>query len=365
MSWGAVGGAVAGAAATSLFGGGGGSNTTTESTDPWVGVQPYLRRGYQRAEDLVTSPFQAFPSDQAVAGFTPETQQGFDMLSGLAGQLPGQTQQTIGAWQNVLSPEMLQGITPDLSGQFVQGPSALQADINPYLNAAAMGATQPIVEQLTQQILPQISQQALATGGFSGSRRGLAEGQAVTGATRAMGDITSDIYRQGYENLYGRQLSADMQMRELGQQAQLANLQAQLGAEQIGAQTRGQGLGAYLSALSRAPEMLGLQTLPAELMLQIGGARQQQTQAELDAQRRAFEEERDVPFTRMMEYLRAIQGAPGGTTTTNEPAPYTSPIQGALAGASIGQSIAASRQQNTPQNNAPQYDFQGRPITYN
>ena len=357
-------GPVVGAVAGKLLSKDGGSNTTVAKTDPWYGVQPYLQRGFQRSENLAKQDWSAYPGTQ-VAPFTPETMQGFDMLSGLSGTLPGYIDPTLQAWQGIMDPSMLQGITPNLSPYFVQGPDALGADINPYLDAAAAGAIRPITEQLTQQILPQISQEALATGGFSGSRRNLAEAQAVDKSVEAMGDITSGIYQQGYENLYGRQLAAMLQAQELGQQAQVENLQAQLGAEKIGADTRGQGIQAYMQALQQSPQLLQLLQQPAALQLQVGGAKQQQTQAEIDAAKAAYEFEQMQPFQAQLDYLRALQGVSGGTTTTTTPAPYTSPLQGAMAGAALGQSISQAYQsQNNTTNPQPQYDFQGRLINY-
>lgn len=336
-------GPVAGAVIGGLFGGGGGGSQTT-SNAPWSGVQPYMLDSFGQLQGMANQDWSAFPYQQAVAGFTPETEQGLSMLSSLSGQLPGYIDPAMQAWQGVLDPSMMQGLTPDMSNYMVQEPQGINADINPYLDAAAQGAIRPITEQLTQQILPQISQQALATGGFSGSRRNLAEAQAVDKAVESMGDVTSGIYQQGYENLYGRQLGAQMQQQQLGQQAQMANLQGQLGAEGIGAQTRGQGLQAYMQALMQSPQMLQMLQQPAGLQMQVGGARQQQTQAEIDAQRQAYEYERDQPFNAQLEYLRALQGVPGGQTTS--PAPYTSPLQGALSGAAIGQSISQGIQQN-------------------
>lgn len=102
----------------------------------------------------------------------------------------------------------------------------LQADPSqsPYFQRAVGAAINPMVEQFTQQVIPQLRSGAIAGGTFGGSRRGMAEGMAAQGLGRQIGDIVS----------------------QMGQGAYAQGLQARQGA------------------LGMAPGMVGLQYAPLE-----------------------------------------------------------------------------------------------------
>lgn len=372
---------------------GGGSSTSTVSNDPWSGVQPYLRMAYGDLAALNEQVPQYYDG-QLVAGFSQDTLTGMDYTRALAGQMPGQINSLFGAQQQVMTPEMLQGLPPELQQYFVQGPdgsynqymdpSQINAltpqlnasavpDINPYLEASATGAMAPVKEQLLQEILPSIDLGAVASGGFSSSRRDLATANAVDKATQTMSDISAGIYERGYNNLYGQQLDARqadqrnqldaynlgtnaysqvtgnlLKNQDLTQAAQSENLQAQLGSEQIGATTRGQGLDAYMKALYASPELMQMQQLPADMLMQLGQMQQAQGQAEINANMEKFNFNRDAEWNRTLQYLSALQAQGGGIQTSTMPNATTSAWQGALSGAAMGYGLQRDYQNSRP-----------------
>lgn len=107
---------------------------------------------------------------------------------------------------------------------------ALQADPSqsPYFQNAVGAATRPMVEQFTQQVIPQLRSGAVQGGTFGGSRRGLAEGMGAEALTRQMGDVASQMGQQAY----------------------------------------GQGLQARTAAMGMAPQMMGMGFTPGQMMEQ-------------------------------------------------------------------------------------------------
>ena len=76
------------------------------------------------------------------------------------------------------------------AGEFLLG-DVLFPDTNPALGRTIEASTQPIIDQLLQQALPRIRSEATSAGQFGGSRQGIAEGLATTGAARAVGDTAA------------------------------------------------------------------------------------------------------------------------------------------------------------------------------
>lgn len=64
--------------------GGGGNSTTVQKSDPWEGQQPYLRDVFSQARDLYGNGTPAYYPGQTVAGFSPQTMMGLDMMTSRA-----------------------------------------------------------------------------------------------------------------------------------------------------------------------------------------------------------------------------------------------------------------------------------------
>lgn len=223
-----------------LFGGG----SQTVSSAPWAPQQPFLQQGFAQARNLLNRP-----------DFDPAQTQGFDMAQQYAQSMGPM----VGNAQNALN--------------FAMSPDILSPDSNPYLAAQAQAAARPLMQNLTEQILPALGSSAEMAGQYGGSRQGIAEGIAARGTQQAIGDQSANIYSRAY----------------------------------------GQGLNTMMQGLNQAPTVAGLGLMPSQIMQQVGTQRQQQ------------------PWQNLQNFMGTVGGSYGGTQTT----PTSSPM-GSLLGAGIG-----------------------------
>ena len=100
------------------------------------------------------------------------------------------------------------GILNDATGanRFLLG-DVMNPESNPYLSGYANAAINPLKQSLMRDILPQIGMDAAANNAFSSSRKGVAQGNAISDFMNKAGDITSGIY----SNAYGQNLDAMQQ----------------------------------------------------------------------------------------------------------------------------------------------------------
>jgi hypothetical protein len=107
---------------------------------------------------------------------------------------------------------------------------ALYAESNPYLQSAMTAATRPMIEQFSEAggALSGIRQDAMQSGGYGGSRQGIAEGLAAKALQNKVADTRSTMAYQGYKD------GLDQQQAAIKNQAMLTML------SQIPAQTVGQ-----------------------------------------------------------------------------------------------------------------------------
>lgn len=223
-----AGAAGAAQAAGQLIGGGGGGGGNTFISPDQL---PYLQDLFQRAQD--------FSNQGTFIGLNPLQQQAQQNALTTAANLSpfiNQSQQGLG---------------------FLTSGAVLDPSTNPYLAQTAQAAVRPIFENLSQNILPSIRGNAAQAGQVGSSRQGIAEGLAAQGALRSAGDISSNIYSQGY----------------------------------------GQGLGALTQGLGLAPSIAQLGFLPSQVQAQIG------------AENRALSQEQILdPFTQLQRYQSLLGG---------------------------------------------------------
>ena len=205
--------------------GGKGSQTTVQSSEPWVGVQPYLEEALGSASGLFGSgqlqfdPYQG----QRVAGFTQPQQQAFGQIQQLASQ-PGIAQEAQTALSGLLDPS-----------SYSQGLEGVRQE--------ALSAAIPA-----------------ATSAFSGSGlldSTLAQQEVGRAATQAIAPIEYGAYQQAQNRALQAAQSAPaiqaaqylpaQQLQQIGGQQQLLN-QAQLDAQR---QLYGEQQAAPYEALQR------------------------------------------------------------------------------------------------------------------
>ena len=117
-------------------------------------------------------------------------------------------------------------------------PYDLSASANPYLADAASALTNQVTNNLKTNILPGIDSNAIAAGGFGGSRQGIADGLAIGQTNLGLSSGLANLYN----NALGQNLNFYTQQRGLDQSG------AQLGANLVSFGNQGltgQGTGIY------------------------------------------------------------------------------------------------------------------------
>jgi len=140
----------------------------TTTSNPWEQQAPFLQQGFTTAEELLHQNMQ--PNE--------DMRQGWDAQLAQLGNMQGLASQGVDTQQMLLSPDQL------------------DPNSNPYLRAN-LDALQT---QLGQS-LNQVNQQSAGAGMFGGSRQGVAEGEAITGAQGVASNMLMNHYTQGLQNM--------------------------------------------------------------------------------------------------------------------------------------------------------------------
>ena len=231
-------------------GGGGGQTTTSE---PWSGIQPYLKKGYAEAEGIYNQFSPQYYSGQTQAAFSP------DQLTAQAG---------IRDWATQGAPNVM---NPALSAyQYGTGSSILDVANNPYVQGMAQGAVSDVMAGLAPE-MANIRGGAIQSGGYGGSRQGIAEGMALAGAADAATRAAADIYGQAY----------------------------------------GQGLGAQTSTLGMTGDVLKAGFQPYAALSASGAEQQAREQALIQDAMSKFQFEQALPYERLSQYTNALGGTAG------------------------------------------------------
>lgn len=230
-----------------------GTAKTVSTSAPPTFQQPYIDTLLQEAKRLYGTEGPSFYPGATVAPFTPTEQAGQAALKETAGTLGG-------FWG--------QGIQPAIE----YGLKAFDVSQNPYLAAAAEGAIRPVMQNLTESVLPQIRHGAVATGQPGGSRQQIAEGLATERATRSAMDTTAQMYSNAYQ----------------------------------------QGLGTMLSTLGLYPQLQAGQLAPGTVMSAVGEQERSMEQAKIDESIARHQWEQALPFQKLIEYANLIKGPFGG-----------------------------------------------------
>lgn len=218
-----------------------------------------------------------------VAGFDPSQTAGQEMALGAAG-----TQKTVA--DNAAA-----------ASNYWLNPGVLDVNNDPYVRSAIDASVRPITQNFTESVLPNIRSGSVASGGYGGSRQGIAEGLASGRTSQAVGDTAAKI----------------------AEEARQANIKAQL------------------QALGLLPQTEQAQLAPALTTSGVGDVRQQQAQAGLTEQVGNANFDQYAPFLQSKEILSLLQGMPGATNIATgsvppQPSGLTKALGGAATGASLG-----------------------------
>ena len=262
---------------------------TTSSIDP--ALRPFLTEGLQRARSLfLTGEQPKFFEGQTYVSPSAQTLQALQQQEQLATQASPVLQQAQQAYQQSLG-----GIGATAGGSFLGA--------NPYQQAMMQAATRPLEQQFSNQVLPQIASLYSRAGRYGSGAMQNALGQATESYGRALGDITSNIAGQQFQ-----------QERGLQQQAQL-------------------GLAQLASA---APSIYSQQFLPSQQLAQIGAAREQIAALPLQEQMQRFQFQQQLPYQQLSGYLSSVYGSPMGSFGTQTQTMPQNNMINTLAGAGLG-----------------------------
>ena len=286
-------------------GGGGGTQTTVSKTE----VDPDIKAAYLGNVDYARDVANAMGQRQ-YAGFNPQYQAGEQVATAAALGGPGMQNLDTAAQMT----QMAGGYAPLAVGP---NQALTQAYYNPY-QQDVINTGLADLERARMTAVGQTGQQAMAAKAFGGSRHGVAEALTNQQYGTQAGNMIANLRAQGFQN--AQQMA--QQAQQLNQAADLSGAQFRLGAAgQLGQMGQQQQAGQYNAA---------------NVLMGLGGARQQLAQQQLDAQRGLGLERLGI----MSGALGLQMPGMGGTVTSTGPQQYTNPAMGALGGAAIGSQIA-------------------------
>lgn len=144
-----------------------------------------------------------------------------------------------GQWANRRPPQERQAASGIPAMQ--QNVNLRQYEKNPYLDQMAAGITQQATRNLTENVLPGLRQQSIASGGYGGSRGAIAEGLAMGRTGDAIANSLSSLYGNDYQQtqnrntqMYGMDQSYNLGLGNLGLQQQKINNDYALGLANLG-----------------------------------------------------------------------------------------------------------------------------------
>jgi len=258
--------------------------TQQANSSPWSEQQPFLKTGFQSAQDNVLNrPLQYF-GGSTVVGFDPATEQSLNMTQQRAtagSPLLGQAQGEIGK---------------TLSGDYLnQG--------NPAFQGMLERSISPIRQEYQQTVVPGLNGSFAGAGRYGSNAFQTARGQAADSYMRNVGDVASGLAYANYGDERGR-----MQ-----------------------------------TAAGLAPSLAQADYADAGMLGQVGAAREGQAQAQLQDQVNRFNFQQSEPTNRLAQYMGLIGGGYGGQSTSSQVVPAgqgSNPLLTALGIGATGTGIA-------------------------
>tara|TARA_Y100000289_G_scaffold66058_1_gene81290 strand:+ start:769 stop:1821 length:1053 start_codon:yes stop_codon:yes gene_type:complete len=301
-------------------------------TQPYRDAAPYIKNLYERGQSaldaaLATGAYQG----PTYAGMDPRAQQGYNYMTSTADNIMG-----------IPASLMQQGQGFGTNYQDIYN-RASRNTLDDAVNYATGGSSQGLVDsamrdstrRLNERTLPGIGMNASATGNTNSSRAGVAE--AI--AQRAYDDRRADVTAQIEDRMVDRFRTQNNQ--------DIRNMMS-----------ANQGLGkTFAAGFGMIPDVSNLYT-------QAGGAFQADEQGRMDANRAAFERDRDFRMDQLNTYGSAILGQAPRSTNMNPITanPYTATLGGAMSGFGFGNKIAdmfSKTPQVAPTAYAPSFTGQG------
>jgi hypothetical protein len=363
-------------------GGGGGSQTVNTQVEPPAYAKPFLEFGLAEAKEQYMGDMPGYYPGSTVVGFAPESQLALNMVRDRA--LAGSP--LISGAQNTINTAATGGfVNPALAGYggFARGGGGIGLGADVFRSAAAGGlrnealpfargvagganlgeaidmtratargdflsgspGLQGAIDRALDPVQDRIQSQFARAG-----RMGSGANQEVL--TRGLSDAASNIAYQDYSRERQNQLAAQQNLAGLQAQqfgTQLSGLNAlgalsgqdlarrMSGASALSAADRAR-MQRQMSAAQLAPQFADLDYQGAERLAAVGGAREQQAQAELQDSVNRYNFDQNVDAQKLRDYMALIGGGTVGSNSI-QPVfrnPLASGLGGALGGAQLG-----------------------------
>lgn len=301
---------------------GGGSTTTTQKSEPWSGLQPYLKDAYSQASNLYKSGGPDFYPNATYVPFSDESQLGMSMLTNRALQ-GGQHDQAANWLANVAmtqrNPYIGQAgstLTDTAKGDFLNA--------NPYLDQMYGQAAKNLTQQFNEGVMPGINATFGSAGRTGSGAHALATGRAVGELSDSLGTMAANLYGGNYQSERDRMMSASSGLTNVGQ----ADLDQRF---------RGANLGLGM-------DQLDYQNIGQ--LMNVGGMVEGKAGEALSDSMNRFNFYQNRPEQAMNNYTAWLSGIPnnGGTTTTSGGGGSTlgNVVGGALTGGALAGALPAS-----------------------
>ena len=260
-----------------------GTTQITQNRDPWSGQQPYITKGFERAEsDLLNTPRSMYPNSMVVP-FSNQTEQALGMTENRA--LQGSPALQAGN----------QAIANTASGQYLNS--------NPYLQSAIDAASSGITRNYQNAVAPGIDSAAASAGRYGSGAQANMHSQAQQNLAQQLGQVGAAMSYQGYGDERTNQLRA--------------------------------------AALS--PTMAQADYMDAGQLATVGQSREQMAGQNLQEQIDRYNFGQEEPRQRLAEYMAMVAGGNfGGSATQTQPYFQPSGLQTGLGVAATGAGIAGS-----------------------
>jgi hypothetical protein len=267
------------------------TQTVTETKLPQWLVDAYTK-SIERGYEATSGDYQPYTAGPRIAGFSPQEQQAYNMVSQNVGNYQPYTQ----AAGNYIAGATQSFTDPGIAAQYM----------NPYTQNVVAGIGSAAGRNLYENLLPQVNRTFVGGGTFGGSRSAEFTARAVRDANAAALSAQQDALQKGYESGMGQ-----------------FNTEA----------------GRYLTAAERAQslgrDVQNMAGIDASALEAAGGAQRGFEQQSLDLLRQDWEDQRDWDYNqakRFQDFVGTPSASGSGTTFQQAPGPSrTAQIAGAIA----------------------------------
>ncbi len=282
------------------FGGGQSQNSTTK-TEPWSAQQPYLKKGFEEAENIYEKGPSPYYPGQTYADMSDPTKAGLEAQTGIAtsgnplvNNASSYASSTLGGggdnpWERILNPGV-SGMEKTANGDFLTN--------NPYLDQVYGSAAGRVKQDFNEEILPGLNASLGSSGNAGSTTHELMLGKASGELTDSLADLSANIYGGDYAKERDRMTNA------------------QSGLTSTGANLYGQNVNEKLGLAGMAPGLREAQYGDAGKLQEAGKAYEANATKGIEDDINRFNYNQNADLASLQDYLSMISGNFGSTSTS-------------------------------------------------